>query len=286
MKIDIKPILQRVDTFQRSHPVLAFPVAVFKRFDEDKVGKQAALVTYYAFLSLFPLLMIFITTLGIIAASNPDLEAKIIQTVLEAFPALGNDLKNNINSISSTGFAFILQCLVVLYGARGMASILQETFNNLWHIDKEHRPNFISDNLRSFGMMAAVGIGMIIGTALSYALSSVLDIGTVGVVLLNIFNAAITFGLFLAVFRLGTSAHISSRKLVLGAAIAMIGTLLVQRLGGYIMAEQLPRLEGSYGSFAVALGMLFWIYLQAQVILYALVITIVRTEKDWPKKLF
>ncbi|HSH18198.1 MAG TPA: YihY/virulence factor BrkB family protein [Candidatus Saccharimonadales bacterium] len=282
----IDTLKERADNFQRTHTVLAFPVAVIKRFGDDEAGKQAALVTYYAFLSLFPLLLIFMTVLNIIIQNNPQLETKIINTVFQLFPALGNDLRRNVGSVSGSGIAIILQLLALLYGARGLAVILQDTFNNLWHIDKKERPGLVGDTLRSFGMMAAVGLGIIIGTTISYTLGVVLDLGIIGAIVINLINILITFSLFLVVFRLGTSSKVGLGKLVVGAAIASIGTLLVQRLGGFIMAEQLPKLEGSYGSFAIALGMLFWIYLQAQIILYALVVTIVRFEHDWPKKLF
>jgi membrane protein len=282
----VKKIMQSVDDFQRSHTVLAFPVAVIKRYGDDKAGKQAALVTYYAFLSVFPLLMIFITVLGILSSSNPSLAAHISRNVFQLFPALGSELQSDIHTLKSSGTALLLQSLVVLYGARGLASILQETFNDLWHIAKEHRPGFLGDNLRSFAMMIAVGLGMILGTAISVGLGSILHIGIIGTIFINIINLAVTFGLLLVVFRLGTSSQISWKRLILGAIIATIGMVIVQRLGGYIMQHELPKLRGSYGSFALALGLLFWIYLQAQVLLYALVITIVRTEHDWPKKLF
>jgi membrane protein len=279
-------IKNRFDSFQQRHAVLAFPIAVFKRYGDDEAGKQAALVTYYAFLSLFPLLLIFMTSLNILIQNNPGLERQISTTVFELFPALGKDLKNNIGSLQGSGTALVLQLLALLYGARGLAVILQETFNNLWHIDKNERPGMVGDTLRAFGMMAAVGIGIIVGTALSYSLGSVLDIGIIGTILITLVNLSIAFGLFLVVFRLGTSNRIALKQLVIGAAFACIGTLLVQRLGGLIMSEQLPKLEGSYGSFAVALGMLFWIYLQAQIILFAIVVTVVRYKKDWPKKIF
>lgn len=277
---------KRLDAFQQSRAFFAFPIAVVKRYGEDEAGKQAALVTYYAFLSLFPLLLIFMTVLGLLIQNNPDLESRISSTVFELFPALGTDLQKNVGSVQGSGIALVLQLLALLYGARGLAVILQDTFNNLWHIDKAQRPGMVGDTLRAFGMMAAVGVGITVGTALSYSLGSILDIGILGTVLINALNLCVTFGLFLVVFRLGTSSRVSLGKLVIGAAIACVGTLLVQRLGGMIMADQLPKLEGSYGSFAVALGMLFWIYLQAQIILYAIVATVVRFEKAWPKKLF
>jgi YihY family inner membrane protein len=282
----IKSLLQTVDRAQQSHTAISFPVAVVKRYGDERIGKQAALVTYYAFLSLFPLLMIFITVLGVAVANNPSLENRIMQTVFQLFPALGNDLRAQVHTLRASGLALFLQSLVVIYGARGLASILQETFNNIWHVAPEHRPGFWDDHKRSFAMMCAVGFGIIVGTAVSYSLNSVLHIGFLGTVLINTVNILITFGLFLAVFRLGTSHSINLKRLIVGAIVATIGTIIIQRLGGIIMHHELPRLQGSYGSFALALGMLFWIYLQAQVILYALVITVVRAERDWPKQLF
>lgn len=286
LEMNTQKVLGPIDSFQQRHKFLAFPIAVIKRYGDEKVGYQAALITYYAFLSLFPLLMIFITVLAIVAEANPELRNQIQQTVFQAFPALGKDLDDNVDMLQGSGLALGLQFLVVVYGARGLANILQESFNNLWHIEKEQRPGFLGDNLRSFGMMLAVGLGMIIGSAISYGLSGIIDIGTLGVLLINIVNILITFVLFLAVFRLGTSNTIGLGTLVMGAAIAAIGVLLVQRFGGIIMSEQLQRLEGLYGSFAATLGLLFWIYLQAQIIMYAIVATVVRTRNDWPKKLF
>lgn len=277
--------LNRFDEYQQKHTFLSFPVAVIKRYGDDRGGKQAALITYYGFLALFPLLLIFITVLEILVSNNPRLESQILNAVLQYFPALGDDLKENVAGRDNKGLALIAQILVLLYGARGFASILQETFNNLWHVEKEHRPGFISDNLRSAGMMLSVGSGIIVGTTLSYIIRSLLDLGIVTTILITVLNVLVTFGLFLAVFRLGTSNSISLKKLIVGAVIASIGTIIVQHFGGYIMARQLPHLDSSYGSFALALGMIFWMYLQAQVILFAITITTVRTQCDWPKKL-
>jgi YihY family inner membrane protein len=282
----IKSVLQKIDRTQQSHPALSFPVAVVKRYGDEEIGKQAALVTYYAFLSLFPLLMIFITVLGIVASNHPELESRISQTAFQIFPDFGTYIRSQVHTLRSTGLGLVLQILVVVYGARGLANILQETFNNIWHVAKEHRPGFWGDHLRSFAMMASVGIGMIVGATISYALGSILHIGIAGSILINLINLVITFGLFVAVFRLGTAGQIATKKLIVGAIIATIGTIIIQRLGGTIMHHEVPTLQGSYGSFAIALGMLFWIYLQAQIILYALVITVVKSERDFPKKLF
>jgi membrane protein len=275
-----------VDTYQQKHAFLAFPVAVVKRYGDDKAGKQAALITYYAFLALFPLLLAFITLLGIMISGNPELQHKISGQVFQYFPSLGNELQRNVHTLKSSGPALILELLVLIYGARGLAAMLQEAFNNVWHVEKEHRPGFVGDNLRSFGMMAAVAVGIITGTVIGYVLGSVLDFGIIGTVMLTALNLAVTLGLFLVVFRLGTAARIGWRCIIPGAIIAGVGVMIVQHFGARIMRHQLQQLNGTYGSFALALGMMFWIYLQAQIILYAMEISAVRAQNDWPKKLF
>lgn len=282
----ITKLTNQIDDYQQKHPVLAFPAAVVKRYGDDQAGRQAALITYYGFLALFPLLLVFITILGLVVSNNPELRSTISGEVYKYFPALASSLKDSVHTIKGSGLALILEVSILLYGARGLAAVLQEAFNHVWHVDKDNRPGFISDNLRSFGMMAAVGLGIIIGAVLSYTLGTIFDFGIIGTILVTALNLALTFGLFLLVFRLGTSKIVSLHSLVLGAAIASIGLLVVQHFGGYIMSEQLPRLNSSYGSFALALGMMFWIYIQAQIIMYALEVTAVRTQNDWPKKLF
>lgn len=278
--------LHGLDRAQRSSPITAFPIAVIKRYADNQTGRKAALLTYYAFLSLFPLLIIFISVLSFIISNNAGLENEIMRYIFQFFPTIGNQIKLNVSNLHASGLALVLQVLVILYGARGLASILQETFNDLWEVASEHRPGFWDDHFRSFAMMFAVGLGIIIGTAVGYGLTTVVHFGFIGELLVTAVNASLTFGLFLSVFRLGTSDKISWRKLSVGAAIATIGTITVQRFGSLIMSHEFYRLEGSYGSFAFALGVLFWIYLQIQIILYAIVITVVRTEHDWPKKLF
>ena len=52
--------LASLDAWQRAHPVLGFPIAIVKKFGEDGASRLAALTAYYAFFSLFPLLLVFV----------------------------------------------------------------------------------------------------------------------------------------------------------------------------------------------------------------------------------
>ncbi len=276
---------QKFDTLQQSHTILAFPIAVVKRYGDDKIGKQAALITYYGFLAVFPLLLAFMTLISFIAVGDPDLQAKISSQVFQFFPSLGNSLRGSVHILKVSGIALVIDLLILIYGARGATVTLQDAFNYVWHADKEHKYNFLFDNLRSIAMIFVIGIGLVIGTGLSYILSQLPHIGVAGTVFITLVNLVVMIGLFLVVFRLGTTSHVSTKRLTLGAMIAGTGMLTVQHFGVIIMSHEIPKLQSTYGAFALTLGMLFWIYLQAQVMMYALVITAVRTQHDWPKKL-
>ncbi len=84
--------LDRVDAFQQRHPVIGFPLAVIYKFTDDQGGYLAALITYYAFVSLFPLLLLLSTILGFVLDGNPELQRQVIDSALGQFPVIGDDL--------------------------------------------------------------------------------------------------------------------------------------------------------------------------------------------------
>lgn len=85
-------LVDRFDAFQRRHPVIGFPLGVIYKFFDDSGGYLAALITYYAFVSLFPLLLLLATVLSWVLSSRPDLQEEIIESALSQFPVVGDQL--------------------------------------------------------------------------------------------------------------------------------------------------------------------------------------------------
>src|SRR3954470_2050592 len=85
-------ILAAVDTWQRGHPAAAVALAVLKKFGEDRASSLAALMAYYAFLSLFPLLLVFVSVLGFVLEDDPSLQAEIVDSALARIPVIGTQL--------------------------------------------------------------------------------------------------------------------------------------------------------------------------------------------------
>jgi hypothetical protein len=63
--------VHRFDDYQQKSKWLALPMAVVKKFGDDQGGNLAALLAYYAFLSVFPLLLVFTTILAYALHGNP-----------------------------------------------------------------------------------------------------------------------------------------------------------------------------------------------------------------------
>src|SRR4051812_38434970 len=84
-----RSMLAAVDAWQRRHRAVAFAVAVAKKFTEDGASRLAALTAYYAFVSLFPLLLALVSILGFLLEGNPSLQADVLDSALARIPVIG-----------------------------------------------------------------------------------------------------------------------------------------------------------------------------------------------------
>ncbi|HEX8762969.1 MAG TPA: YhjD/YihY/BrkB family envelope integrity protein [Candidatus Saccharimonadales bacterium] len=282
----IQKLLTRVDSFQQRHPVLAFPLAVIKKFGDDQAGYQAALITYYGFLSLFPLFMVALSLLPLVAGNNPELQQSIIGGALDYFPLFGDDLRRNIVAYRAHGAALIVGLLFAFYGARGIANVLQDVSNAIWQVPKNKRPGFPLNLLRSMGIIVVGGTGLVITTVSLGFVAAQTGWGVAGKVLLAVAALVLNTLVFWLIARLATVNRIATRSLLVGAVTAACFWLLLQLAGTTLLIHQLKGASALYGTFAVVLGLLFWLYMQAELYVYALEINVVKSKKLWPRKLF
>ena len=72
----VNGIIAWADRVQRQHGLLGFPYAVIKKYGDDDGGREAALITYYGFLSIFPLLLLGVAVLSRVLAGDPRLRIR------------------------------------------------------------------------------------------------------------------------------------------------------------------------------------------------------------------
>jgi uncharacterized BrkB/YihY/UPF0761 family membrane protein len=158
--------------------------------------------------------------------------------------------------------------------------------NHIWGVPGHRRPGFIKRSLKSLGIVLLVGSGFIIAAFLSGLAASINQDPMFRLISILI-SASILFCVFWGLFKwalAGPSAY-SERALIYSATIAAVGIQLLQVIGGYLITRQLGKLNTYYGSFGATLALLFWIYLQSQVVIYAAEAGSVFHKSKWPRDL-
>jgi membrane protein len=273
-----------LDEFQRLHPAPAFLYAVVKKYSDDHAGYQAALMAYYGFLSLFPLLLVFTTLLKLLIGGNDPLREKIAGGVANYLPMIGNNLEENVHSMGGTGIALVLGILFSLYGARGVADIFRHMVNQLWEIPYVKRSSFPWSLLRSLRIIIVGGVGLLLAPLVSgYATSA--GHGTLFWAISLSVSVSILFGVFVYLLYASLPQRHAFRDIWPSAAMAAIGLVILQSVGGLLVTRQLKHLGDLYGTFALVLGLFFWLYLQAQIIVYAFEAGTVRALRLYPRSL-
>jgi membrane protein len=285
----IERAIRSVDCWQQRHPVVAFPVAVVKKFGDDEAGNLVALLTYYAFLAAFPLLLAFTAILGVALRKYPELHAKLVNSAFAEFPIVGTQIHQQlgVEQITRTGFALTAGIVVAVLGGRGFAHALQNTLNTLWVVPKMDRPGFATRYLRTFALLLLLGLIVVVTAAASTAAGAATSLGLGAVAAWVGFAVGVIlgFGFFLVLFRVAASGDVPTRCMLLGAAISAVGWQLLLTVAGFVVAHQLRHAQAVAGLFGAVLGLLAWLALQATVIVYAIEADVVRAKHLWPRSI-
>lgn len=282
MNININPIIDRVDKLQQRHRFLAFPFAVIKKYGDDSGGYQAALLTYYGFLSVFPLFLVLITVLQLWFDNNPALQRDITDSIAHFFPMLGEQLQKNVHGISKSGWGLAIGLILTFYGARGVAEALGYCYNNVWQVPRTRRPGFPKNLMQSIIIMLALTVGFVASLAVS-SISSTFGRALWVKILANVLGLLVIMSVLMFISRRATARKVPLRYTYLGSLIAGIIIQFLLTFGGLILSHYLKGINNLYGTFAVVLGMLFWIYLIAQVVIYSVEVDSVRFLRLWPR---
>lgn len=279
----------RIDDYQRRHRWAGLPLAVVYKFYDDQGIYLAALLTYYGFLSLFPLLLILVTILGTLLSGNPAFQHQMLHSALSDFPVVGDQLGRNIHSYRGNGVALAVGVAGTLYGALGVAQAAQYALNKIWAVPRHQRPDPFRSRLKGLVFLTVPAIGLLGTTLLSIAASEARVFGThLGT---GVHVAALLMAIVLnAALLLLTQRVLTHRKLPLrrmyGAALG--GACVWQALqwaGGYFVGHVLRGASAIYGMFGIVLGLLAWIYLSALVFVMVAEWSAVRIMHLWPRSL-
>jgi len=256
---------------------------VIKKFGDDHGGQLAALVAYYSFFSLFPLLLVFVTILGFILQGDPGAQRSIEHSVLAQFPIIGE--KITPHALHGRTVALVLGLLTSLWAGLGVTRAAQHALDTVWAVPFKHRPDLIYSRLRGLALLISLGVLLVISS-----LASGLVLGGLGGRSLKVAGIALSlllnFALFMAAFRLMTSDTVQTRCLWVGVLVAAVFWEILQVLGGVYIGHVLKNTSGTYAQFGFVIALLIWLHLGAQLTLFAAEINVVLNRRLWPRSLF
>jgi YihY family inner membrane protein len=281
----IERVVRPIDRFQQGHTFPAVVFGVMKKFGDDNAGVLVSNLAYAAFGAIFPLLLLLVTVLGIVLKNNPSLQHDIINSTLSEFPIIGNQIGNNIHALQKgSTFALVISILGLVWASTGLAQAGQFAMAQVWDLPGPERPNYVVRLIRSLAFLGVLALGVVLTTGLA-------SFGTFTGQAWYLLGAAevvavlINTGTYFLAFRVLTPKGVATRKLWPGAVFGGVAWTALQALGGYFVGHQLKNTSQVYGTFALVLGLLAWIYLGVSLSIYAAELNVVLAERLWPRSI-
>ena len=109
-------LFDRVDGWQQRRRVPAVLVGVVVKYRQDRGQQYAALLSYYGFISMFPLLLLFVAILSVLLEESPSLRDKIIDSILGRLPVIGTQISNQLDGgLNVHSSLFVVGTLALLW---------------------------------------------------------------------------------------------------------------------------------------------------------------------------
>jgi YihY family inner membrane protein len=275
-------VKERITGLEARHSSVAVVMAVQRKYSEERAGYLAATVAYYAFLSIFPLMLVFVTLLGYALEGDVERQRRLVDSALADFPVLGPQLQTNVHAIQGNGLALAIGIGVALWAGTGVCLALEYAFDRIWGVPSKRRSNYVIARLRALAWIGVLGIvtlaGAVIGglSASTVSYGALARIGALGV------SLALSVTVFTTAFRVLTSASPTVREVLPGALVAAFAWEVLLTIGGYYIAHQLRNASSTYGAFAFVIVLLGWLYLAAMIAVLGTELNVVLARRRVP----
>jgi uncharacterized BrkB/YihY/UPF0761 family membrane protein len=273
-----------LDRLQRRKRGVGLVVAVIYKYIDDQGGYLAALITYYAFVSLFPLLLLLTTGLGVILAGHPALQEHVLHSTLSQFPVIGSQL-HQPEGLSGGTVAVVVGVLGALYGGLGVGQAVQNAMDSVWAVPRMKRPDPFRSRLRSLVLLLLLGSAAITVTVVSAVGQATEILGIVGKIGVVLAAVMINAGICLVAFRVTTARNLTYPQVLPGALAAAVIWQILQSFGARYVGHIVRTASATNSVFALVLGMLAFLFLVSSTLVLCAEINVVVAERLYPRAL-
>jgi len=275
--------VEALERRQRRHRLLAITIAVLRKYVEDGGGRLSALIAYWGFFSLFPLLLALVTVLAFVLHGDPAAQRAVINSALSNYPIIGPELSHHLHRLNGSPISLAIGLAGTLYAGLGVLNAVQHAFQVAWGIPPSERGSFVAGRLRGLALLAAFGLLLLASTALAGSAAN--QRGVIGTAVGVALALALNLALFYFSFRIYTPSSVGPRALLPGVVGGALVWQLFQHIGGIYVTHVIRHLSATAGVFALVLGLLVWLYLGARLLVFALELNVVLAKRLYPRSL-
>ena len=273
-----------LDRLQRRNRAAGVVIGVVYKYLDDQGGYLSALITYYGFVSLFPLLLLLTTGLGVILAGRPDLQDQVLHSTLSQFPVIGDQLHQPAG-LSGGSVAVVVGVAGALYGGLGVGQAVQNAMDSVWAVPRNKRPDPIRSRLRSLLLLLVLGSAALATTALSAAGQATGTLGVFGKIGVTLIAVGINALICLVTFRVTTARGLTYRQVLPGALAAAVIWQVLQWCGAGYIRHTVKTASATNSVFALVLGLLAFLFLISSTLVLCAEINVVLVERLYPRAL-
>ena len=268
--------------------MLGLPIAIFYKYVDDQGNYLSATITYYAFIAIFPLLLLGSSILGFFLQNDPELAANILDSALANFPIVGDQL-GRPGGLKGSVAGVVIGTLTALYGALGLGQALQNAMNVAWAVPRNRRPNPIRLRLRSLLLLFTTGVAIVGITTLSLLGTDTEIFGTEGNTVMNwvvrVATVLVLGGVLTVIFRLATARRHHLVRAAPGAFATAVMWQALQYAGTVYVDHVIRETNGMNSTFALVLGLIGIIYLATMMGVVGIEVNVVLARRLWPRSL-
>jgi YihY family inner membrane protein len=280
----VKRLVWRFDRYQRQRPVLSFPIAVGKKFASDKAGFLAALVAYFGFFSVFPLMLAFMSVLGFVLP-DPEDQQEFAEAAASQIPVVGGKIQDTAGALEGSIVAIVIPVLIALWSGLKIVDAMQNALNDVWDLPPVHRPTMLKKRLRGVLMLGLIGGGLVASVAASNVASLIDVIPGIGKVAIWAAALAVSIALYMLAFQLLTDVKMPWRDIFPGAVFGGVAWWALQTFGSALIIRQQESAGETYGDFATIIALLVFLFLAAQLSILGAEISVVKARRLYPRSI-
>jgi membrane protein len=277
----VDKVKQRIAVARERRPLLDHVVRTVEHYGNVKGNIQAGAITYFAFISFFPIVALAFAVIGFVARVYDGAESDLVDAINSLLPGLVgegegqislSDIRESAPGILSVGI------VVVLYSGLAWLSSMRDALIVMFVLPPREQPNFFVGKVRDLIALVLLGLVLMVSVGISGVVrglsEQILDwvglgsgmgwlLGLIAVVIGLAANAL----LFFALFKILANPDLPRRALWAGAFLGALGFEVLKQVSQLLL--QSTANSPAFQAFGIALILVVWIYYFSRVVMYA-----------------